>query len=120
MALKYLLEDNLSTAGFLESQKFGNFSLNQSIQKLTVPLNFTTNAQHYAPDIIGHTANIERLIPSDREMLKLLWTANESSSQGHRQAQDKYLEATMNCSLKNDVKVLTPTNVITRAVTVQM
>ena len=44
IVLKYLLEDNLSTAGFLESQNFGNFSLNQSIQKLTAPLNFTTNA----------------------------------------------------------------------------
>ena len=76
--------------------------------------------RHYAPDIIGHTANIERLRPSVRGMLKLLWTANENSLLGHRRAQDQYLEATMNCSVKNDVKVFTPANVITRAATVQM
>ena len=119
MTLKYLFEDNLCTIRFLESQNFGNFELNQSLHKLTAPLNFTTNACYYAPDIIGHTANIETLRGWDKDALKLLWTTNESSLPGHCHPQDQCLEATMNCAVKNDVKIFTTSNVTTRAATVQ-
>ena len=93
--------------------------MNQSLQKLTASLNFTTNARHYAPDIIGHTANIETLRGWDKHALKLLWTTNESSLPGHCRLQYQCLEATMNCAVKNDVKIFTPSNVITRAAIVQ-
>ena len=116
---KYLLTDNLYTLAYLESQKYGNLKLSHATDKFSVPFNFTNRASHYGPNTVGHIQNILRMRPHENEVSCSLWTENQRTELGHRRPQDQALEAGMSCSVKNDFRVGTPTNVINRAATVQ-
>ena len=89
--------------------------------KNSVPLSILQIVQltHYGPDTVGHIRNIERMRPREKTSTKFTWTENQRKEPGHRRPQDQALEAGMNCSVKNDFKVGTPTNVINRSATVQ-
>ena len=97
---KYLLEDNMYTLAYLESQKFGNLQLNEAAHKKAAPFNFTTRAVHYGPDYIGHIRNLELARPHEREASKYTWTENRRQEPGHRRPQDQALEARMNKAVK--------------------
>ena len=117
---KYLLEDNMYTLAYLESQKFGNLQLNEAAHKKAASFNFTTRAVHYGPDYIGHIRNLELARPHEREASKYTWTENRRQEPGHRRPQDQALEARMNKAVKHNFKVGTAENVINRSATIKL
>ena len=86
--VKYLFVDNMCTLAYLESQKFGNLSLNEATQKRAVPFNFTTKAVHYGPDYVGHIRNIVLARPHEKVASKFIWTENRREESGHRRPHD--------------------------------